>query len=77
MNWKDNIRLLIENLFAFLEKLGVKKAKYRGIDRVAVQLYITAITSNLVKGVKLMIKQVEEKIRELNKKNQKLFTELC
>jgi len=48
--------------------LGIKKAKYRGIDRVAIQLYITAITSNIVKGVRLAIEQGKEEIVGLNKR---------
>lgn len=68
---RDNERLQIETLFAFLEKLGVKRARYKGIDRVGIQLYITAITSNLVKTVRLKVKQEKEKIEGANKMMKK------
>jgi IS5 family transposase len=65
---RNKERLRIETLFAFLEKLGIKKARYRGINRIGIQLYITAITSNLVKTVRLKIKKEKEKIEKANKK---------
>jgi IS5 family transposase len=65
---RNKERLRIETLLAFLEKLGIKKARYRGINRVGIQLYITAITSNLVKTVRLKIRNEKEKIEKVNKK---------
>lgn len=70
---RNNERLQIETLFAFLEKLGVKRASYRGIDRVGIQLYITAITSNVVKTVRLKVKQEKEKIEGASKVIKNIF----
>lgn len=61
-------RLQIEGLFAFLEKLGIKRARYRGIDRVGIQLYITAITSNLVKTIRLKAQREKKKIERAGKR---------
>ena len=65
---RNKERLRIETLLAFLEKLGIKKARYRGVNRVGIQLYITAITSNLVKTVRLKIRKEKKKIEEANKR---------
>lgn len=51
---KTKSRLIIENLFAYLEKLGGKKTPYVGLGRTANHVLLVVTMSNIMKTVRLL-----------------------
>ena len=51
---KRKSRLIIENVFAYLEKLGGKKTPYVGIGKTAIHVLLVATISNIMKTVRLL-----------------------
>lgn len=47
-------RLIIENVFAFLEKLGGKKTPFIGLVKTTIYALLVATLSNLLKGVRIL-----------------------
>ncbi len=51
---KQKSRLIIENVFAYLEKLGGKKTPYVGIAKAAIHVLVVVTMSNIMKTVRLL-----------------------
>lgn len=51
---KQKSRLIIENVFAYLEKLGGKKTPYVGISKAAIHVLLVVTISNIMKTVRLL-----------------------
>ena len=51
---KQKSRLIIENVFAYLEKLGGKKTPYFGLGKATIHVLIVVTISNIMKTVRLM-----------------------
>lgn len=51
---KTKSRLIIENVFAYLEKLGGKKTPYVGISKTAIHVLLVVTISNIMKTVRLL-----------------------
>lgn len=51
---KTKSRLIIENVFAYLEKLGGKKTPYVGLGRTAMHVLLVVTMSNIMKTVRLL-----------------------
>jgi hypothetical protein len=51
---KTKSRLIIENVFAYLEKLGGKKTPYIGLGKTATHILLVATISNIMKTVRLL-----------------------
>lgn len=51
---KQKSRLIIENVFAYLEKLGGKKTPYVGLCKAAIHVLLVATISNIMKTVRLL-----------------------
>jgi transposase len=54
---KSKSRLIIENVFAYLEKLGGKKTPYIGLKRTTIHVLLVSITSNIMKTIRLLEKK--------------------
>jgi len=50
---KTKSRLIIENVFAYLEKLGGKKTPYVGLGNAFIHVLLVATISNIMKTVRL------------------------
>tara|TARA_Y100000031_G_scaffold154401_1_gene201930 strand:+ start:2232 stop:3743 length:1512 start_codon:yes stop_codon:yes gene_type:complete len=50
---KTKSRLIIENVFAYLEKLGGKKTPYVGLGKAAIHVLLVVTMSNIMKTVRL------------------------
>lgn len=51
---KTKTRLIVENVFAYLEKLGGKKTPYAGLERTAIHVLLVVTMSNIMKTVRLL-----------------------
>lgn len=51
---KTKSRLIIENVFAYLEKLGGKKTPYIGLGNATIHVLLVATMSNIMKTVRLL-----------------------
>ena len=51
---KVKSRLIIENVFAYLEKLGGKKTPYIGLGKTAIHVLLVVTMSNIMKTVRLL-----------------------
>lgn len=51
---KTKSRLIIENVFAYLEKLGGKKTPYVGLSKTAIHVLLVVTMSNIMKTVRLL-----------------------
>ncbi len=51
---KQKSRLIIENVFAYLEKLGGKKTPYLGLGKATIHVILVATISNIMKTVRLI-----------------------
>lgn len=51
---KTKSRLIIENVFAYLEKLGGKKTPYVGLGNAAIHVLLVVTMSNIMKTVRLL-----------------------
>lgn len=51
---KAKSRLIIENVFAYLEKLGGKKTPYVGLGNATIHVLLVATMSNIMKTVRLL-----------------------
>lgn len=51
---KTKSRLIIENVFAYLEKLGGKKTPYTSLGQTTIHVLLVATMSNIMKTVRLM-----------------------
>ena len=51
---KTKSRLIIENVFAYLEKLGGKKTPYIGLKATAIHVLLVVTISNIMKTVRLL-----------------------
>lgn len=51
---KPKSRLIIENVFAYLEKIGGKKTPYVGISKATIHVLLVATLSNIMKTVRLL-----------------------
>jgi hypothetical protein len=51
---KTKSRLIIENVFAYLEKLGGKKTPYVGLENAAIHVLLVVTMSNIMKTVRLL-----------------------
>jgi len=51
---KTKSRLIIENVFAYLEKLGGKKTPYVGLGKAAIHVLLVVTMSNIMKTVRLL-----------------------
>jgi hypothetical protein len=51
---KQKSRLIIENVFAYLEKLGGKKTPYFGLGKATIHVLIVVTMSNIMKTVRLL-----------------------
>ena len=51
---KTKSRLIIENVFAYLEKLGGKKTPYIGLGKTAIHVLLVVTISNIMKTVRLL-----------------------
>ena len=51
---KTKSRLIIENVFAYLEKLGGKKTPYFGLKKASIHVLLVATMSNIIKTVRLL-----------------------
>ena len=51
---KIKSRLIIENVFAYLEKLGGKKTPYIGLGKTAIHVLLVVTISNIVKTIRLL-----------------------
>lgn len=51
---KTKSRLIIENVFAYLEKLGGKKTPYLGLGKTAIHVLLVVTISNIVKTIRLL-----------------------
>lgn len=51
---KTKSRLIIENVFAYLEKLGGKKTPYVGLGNAAIHILLVVTMSNIMKTVRLL-----------------------
>lgn len=58
---KNFRRLIVENVFAFLEKLGIKSTPAYSLKMTKVHVGITVTLSNMIKTVRLLEKQNESK----------------
>ncbi len=54
---KQKSRLIIENVFAYLEKLGGKKTPYSGLRKAALHVVVVATISNIMKTIRIMDKK--------------------
>ena len=51
---KTKSRLIIENVFAYLEKLGGKKTPYIGLGKTTIHVFLVVTMSNIMKTVRLL-----------------------
>lgn len=51
---KAKSRLIIENVFAYLEKLGGKKTPYAGLGNATIHVFLVVTMSNIMKTVRLL-----------------------
>ena len=51
---KAKSRLIIENVFAYFEKLGCKKTPYVGLGRAAIHVLLVVTMSNIMKTIRLL-----------------------
>jgi hypothetical protein len=51
---KTKSRLIIENVFAYLEKLGGKKTPYSGLGKATIHVLLVVTMSNIMKTVRLL-----------------------
>jgi IS5 family transposase len=51
---KQKSRLIIENVFAYLEKLGGKNTPYFGLGKAAIHVFLVVTISNIMKTVRLL-----------------------
>jgi len=51
---KTKSRLIIENVFAYLEKLGGKKTPYIGVGRTTIHVFLVVTMSNIMKTIRLL-----------------------
>ena len=51
---KTKSRLIIENVFAYLEKLGGKKTPYSGLGNAAIHILLVVTMSNIMKTIRLL-----------------------
>jgi len=51
---KIKSRLIIENVFAYLEKLGGKKTPYIGLGKATIHVFLAVTMSNIMKTVRLL-----------------------
>lgn len=51
---KTRSRLIIENVYAYLEKLGGKKTPYTGLARTTIHILLVVTISNIMKTVRLL-----------------------
>ena len=54
---KQKSRLIIENVFAYLTKLGGKKGIYTGIKKTLTQILLVATISNIMKTIRIIDKK--------------------
>jgi len=59
---KNFKRLVVENVFAFLEKLGIKITPAYSLKMTKVHVGIVATLSNMIKTVRLLKKQNQTKV---------------
>lgn len=51
---KTKSRLIIENVYAYLEKLGGKKTPYTGLAKTAIHVLLVVTMSNIMKTIRLL-----------------------